>query len=266
MVPGFLRVFAAQRRQFSGSAIGARLVRATKVMRCPFGRRRHYLALRVILMLAGFVTMPAIGHAAEPQQWSEFKVVATWTPNVDLFAATTLRIDEKGSAWNRVSGQLGVNLRLARQLTVSPSYQYIVFDPTDDATNENRPGIVLAFRVPIGSAEMILSSGVEYRIRDDKPDTWRVRPKLKLKQPLGPRRWHFSGYLADELFFDTTEADFVRNRFYAGLEKKLRENWSADIYYCRQHDIRSCEPDLNIFGISITLHFDIHPTGPPYRE
>lgn len=210
-------------------------------------------------MLAGFVTIPGIGHAAEPQQWSEFKVVATWTPNVDLFAATTLRLDEEGSAWNRVSGQVGANLRLARQLTLSPSYQYIVFDPVDDATYENRPGIVLAYRVPLRSAEMTLSTGVECRIRDNRPDIWRVRPKVKLKQPLGPMRWHLSGYVADELFFETPDGDLARNRFYAGLEKKLGESWSADIYYCRQHDIRSSDPDLNILGISMVLHFDLRP-------
>src|SRR5262245_41876523 len=197
-------------------------------------------------------------RAAEPQQWDEFKIVANWTPNVDFFAATTLRLDDEGSVWNRVSGQLGADLRLNSWLTLSPSYQYLVYDPaTDHPMRENRPGIEVAFYIPVRSAKLTLSSVLEYRFREEKADSWRVRPKLKLEHQIGPKRWHSNGYLANELFFDTNERNFVRNRFFVGLERKLGEKWSADIYYCRQHDIRSEDPDLNIFGISMVLHFDM---------
>ena len=102
-----------------------------------------------------------------------------------------------------------------------------------------------------------MSSGLEYRVREGKPNSWRVRPKLTLQYPLGPSDWKFAGYLADELFFESGDDGLARNRFYAGVLKKLGANWSANLYYCRQHDPRSSDPNLNIMGISMTLNFDL---------
>jgi Protein of unknown function (DUF2490) len=196
--------------------------------------------------------------ADETQQWDELKLVGKCTNKVDIFAATTLRLAEVDPVLNRVSGQLGLNLRPTAWLTLSPNYQYIANDPAEATSNhENRPGIVTAIDLPIGSGEVTLSAGLEYRIREGGPDTWRLRPKLKLKHPLGPRDWSVTGYLANELFFDSGENGIARDRFFVGVEKNLGESWSADFYYCRQHDLRSREPDLNIFGISMTLRFDL---------
>ncbi len=175
----------------------------------------------------------------------------------------TLRLAEVDPILNRVSGQLGFNFRPVTWLTFSPNYQYIANDPADDTSNyEHRPGIVTAIGVPIATAEITFSTGLEYRVREGRPDSWRLRPKLKLKHPLGPQSWKVAGYLANELFFDSTENDIARDRFFAGIEKKLGNSWSADFYYCRQHDIRSPEPDLNIFGISMTLRFDLRGQRP----
>ena len=196
--------------------------------------------------------------AAEAQQWDELKLVGQLTSHVDIFAATTLRLAAVDPVLNRVSGQIGLNLRPTPWLTLSPNYQSISNDPAEDtSTYEHRPGVVTAISIPIRSTQVILSSGLEYRVREGKPNSWRVRPKLTLQHPLGPLNWKFAGYLANELFFESGQDGLTRNRFYAGVQKKLGENWSANFYYCRQHDPRTSDPNLNIMGISMTCNFDL---------
>ena len=226
-------------------------------------------AIAVLALAALFPLAGRTYGGDEAQVWNEMKVTAKWTSQVDLFAAAALRLEEDFPVLNRASLQLGLNLRPTPWLTFSPNYQYIVNDPADDVRkHEHRPGLVTAARIPIQRAEVTLSTGVEYRFREENADSWRVRPKLKLKYPLGPDQWTLSGYLADELFYDTSANDFVRNRFFAGFEKKLGSNWSVDFYYCRQHDLQAREPDLDIIGLSMALRLDMRraeaqppPTG-----
>jgi hypothetical protein len=221
----------------------------------------HCRLARLATLSAVLAVGASFARADETQQWDELKFVGKVSEHADIFAATTLRLAEMAPTINRVSGQLGLNLHATTALTFSPNYQYIVNDPTEESGNwEHRPGIVAAINFPVGFAEATVDTGFEYRIREGKADSWRVRPKLKLKHQLGPKAWKADGYLANELFFDSTEDDFVRDRFFVGLEKKLGAGWTGDLYYCRQHQIRSSDPDLNIIGISMTLHFDLRPS------
>jgi Protein of unknown function (DUF2490) len=204
------------------------------------------------------------GHAADPREdaefWNELKITAKWTDQVDLIAAGALRFEDNFSVLNRRSLQLGLNLRPIPWLTLTPNYQYIAHDPAEDVrTHEHRPSLLTAVRIPIERAEVTLSTGIEYRIREDKEDSWRVRPKVKLKYPLGPDQWNLSGYIADELFYDSNHDDFVRNRSFAGCEKKLGKSWSIDLYYCRQQDLHGRDPDLDVVGLSIGVRFDLAP-------
>jgi hypothetical protein len=213
--------------------------------------------------LLAFVTLlPVTNHASDPgdetQLWTELKTTVRVTNNIDIVAAGALRFEENFSDLHRASFQLGLNVRPQPWLTLSPNYQYIVNDPADDVRKkEHRLGLVAAARIPIKAAEVTLSLGAEYRLREDKEDSWRLRPKLKVKYPLGPDRWTLSAYVAEEPFYDSSANEFVRNRSFLGIEKKLATNWSADLYYCRQHDLQGREPDLDIVGVSIGLLFDL---------
>lgn len=152
------------------------------------------LALALLLALA----CSAGANGEETELWNDLKVTAKWTDHVDIFSSAALRLEDNLSVLNRVSAQLGLNLRPTPSLTFSPNYQYIAHDPAEDVReHEHRPGVGAAVRIPVKKAEVTLSTGVEYRFREEKTDSWRVRPKLKLKYPFGPDRWALSGYVAD---------------------------------------------------------------------
>ena len=218
---------------------------------------KHASPLVPALLLLAALARTTMAGNLDSQFWSELKLTAKWGEHFDLIAASTLRLGESMSRLDRTSGLFGVNYRATERLTLTPSYQYIVNDPADDVRDfEHRIGLVLAYRLPVERFETTFSTGIEYRSRHGQEDGWRVRPRIKLKRPFGPEHWGLAGYVADELFYDTREADWTRNRLFIGLEKKMRRNWVFDLYYCRQHDLRTRDPDLNIFGLSMRLSLD----------
>lgn len=206
----------------------------------------------VVLALAG-----AALAESDTQLWSEVKLTAKWTDRFDLIAANSLRFGEDVSRLDRSSWLLGVNLHAIPQATLTPGYQYIVNDPADDVSSfEHRFGVVAAVRLPFERCEGTFSTGLEYRLRHDQPDGWRVRPRFQLKRAFGPDTWGVAAYVADELFYDTRADGWTRNRLFAGLEKKMRRNWVLDLSYCRQHALRTRDLALNIIGISMPLSLD----------
>jgi Protein of unknown function (DUF2490) len=227
-----------------------------------------------VALLAFATLLPVASYASDPGErtelWNELKITAKWTDQVDLIIAGALRFEDNFSVLNRRSLQLGLNLRPMPWLTVTPNYQYIAHDPADDVrTHEHRPGLLTAVRIPIERAEVTLSTGIEYRIRENKENSWRLRPKLKVKYSLGPDRWTLGAYVAEEPFYDSSANEFVRNRFFVGIEKRLAMNWNADLYYCRQHDLQGREPDLDIVGLSIGVRLDLarsKPTNQPAEK
>lgn len=63
--------------------------------------------------------------------------------------------------------------------------------------------------------------------------------------------------MAEEPFYDTRAEEWTRNRFFAGIEKKLGRNCTLDLYYCRQHDFHTHDPNLNVIGISMRVNLDL---------
>ena len=194
---------------------------------------------------------------ADTQLWSEVKLTAKWGDRMDLIAASALRFADDLSHHDRTSYQLGFNFDATTQLTVTPSYQSIATDPSDDVRSfEHRFSLVAALRVPFEWCEATFSTGLEYRLRHEQADGWRLRPRLKLKRTVGPDAWGVAAYTADELFYDTRADEWTRNRLFVGIEKKLRRNWVLDLYYCRQYHLHSGDPDLHVIGISMRLSPD----------
>src|SRR4029077_19893429 len=96
----------------------------------------------------------------------------------------------------------------------------------------------------------------EFRSFDNKSDSWRWRPKLKLSHPLGSKNLAFSAYAASELFYDFSTDIWTRSRLFAGLEKRLSDNAAIDLYYCRQIEFKAGKQDLNIIGVSMRFDLD----------
>jgi hypothetical protein len=215
------------------------------------------LQIGAVLALAALLSFARPAAGEDTQLWSEATVRAKLSKRFDLLVGSEVRFGNDVSHHDRTSVEAGLAWHPTKWFTLSPRWEYITDDPVDDVSgHENRFLLVTALRLPVECVEATLSARVEYRLRHAQSDGWRIRPKFKLEHDLGPRSWDLAAYTSDELFYDTRAAEWTRNRFYAGLEKKLGKDLSLDLSYCRQHDLHSRDPDLNIIGVSMRLELD----------
>lgn len=216
-----------------------------------------FLNMNAVFALAWLLPFAHAAMGTDTQLWSETKLAAKLSKRFDLLAENELRFGDDVSHHDRTSWTAGLTYHATRRLSFSPRWAYITDDPVDDVRcYENRFMLVTALRLPVKFVEATLSARVEYRLRHEQADGWRVRPRLKLEHELGPHSWGLAVYTADELFYDTHAAEWTRNRFYAGVEKKLGHDFSVELSYCRQHDLHTRDSDLNVIGVSVRLELD----------
>lgn len=197
------------------------------------------------------------GEQSDAQLWNEARVIIRLDDHFDLVAGGVLRLGNDVSQLVRNAGLLGANVRITDFLSLAATYQYIFDTPVSGGdTFENRLGLVPTLSAPLGSAKLALSNGFEFRSFDNKPDSWRWRPKLRLSHPVGSQSLALTGYAAGELFYDFHTDIWTRSRLFAGLEKRLSDNVAIDLYYCRQIELKARNQDLNIIGISIRFDLD----------
>ncbi len=97
----------------------------------------------------------------------------------------------------------------------------------------------------------------EYLFPHGSSSYWRDRPLLAVAHAVGPPRWALTPYVSDEGFYDSEAGAWNRNRFFAGIKKRLRHGSMIEVYYCREDNNTS--PDLNIVGIAFRLWFKVYP-------
>ena len=214
--------------------------------------------LALVLTLGWYCVGSTIGgERPDAQLWNEAKVTIRLDDRFDFVVGGALRLGDDLSQLVRTSGLLAVNVRVTDFFFLTPTYQYIVDDPVmGGRTVENRLGLVPTVSAPLGNAKLALSNGLEFRSFDNKPDSWRWRPKLRLSHPVGSKGVALTGYAAGELFYDFHTDIWTRSRLFAGLEKRLSDNFAIDLYYCRQIELKAGNQDLNIIGISMRFDLD----------
>ena len=99
-------------------------------------------------------------------------------------------------------------------------------------------------------------SRFEYRDRDNKNDGWLYRNKFTLKFPMELTTLKLKPYIADEVYFTLDEADYTRNRLYAGFSINLAENLKGNVFYLWQSTRDSGKYiDINVIGTYLTFSF-----------
>lgn len=224
--------------------------------------RATVLATALFLDLGSAGALVA-GEPADTQLWNDGKLTIRLNDRFDLVGGGALRLGDDISQVIRTSGLLAINVWAAPFLFFTPTYQYIVDHPVQGGRIiENRLGLVPTLTAPLGNTKLTLSNAVEYRSFNNKPDSWRWRPKLKLSHPLGSKVLALSAYTTGELFYEFGPNSWTRSRLFAGLEKRISDHLALELYYCRQLALKANQQDLNIIGLSWRIDFD-PKTRPP---
>lgn len=190
----------------------------------------------------------------------------TWDELAASFAlARSVRLDLRGqirlgqNLHDLIQDRAGANLAIGvgRYVTLAPSYIYIVRQ-LDGARQsvEHRPFFDASVRIPFGAITLDDRHRVERQYRDPGRDRFVYRHRLQADWPLRLGQFDMTGYINDEVFYDSSERAWVRHRISAGFGKRLTSRTGLEVYYLRQWDGFSRPGDLHVAGVvfRVRLH------------
>ena len=185
----------------------------------------------------------------DTQQWNDVQFSVPITKDIDFNFLGTIRIgrDISRPVDERIGA--GATFRVGQHLVIEPNYLHIGTQPFEGRRVwENRLSLPTSFRVQWGEFRFSDRNLFERRLRHPGGTSTRYRNRLRIEHPIGPDRWKLSLGVADEIFYDWSVNDWVRNRFAIGISKVLNKNVTLDLYYLRQNDGRSVPGDLHVIG------------------
>lgn len=231
----------------------------------PKNRLKATLFMLVALLITGGLSR--ISAQARPpvpeedtQMWNDVQVAVALSKEVDFNLYTTLRfgrdvthlIDRRAGAG--FTFKVGKYLRQAPDfLSLSSWFLSISTRPAEGRKgNENRLHFNATLRYPFKKFALSDRNQFEHRIRFPQSTT-RYRNRLQIDYPAKLNDGQFGLFASDEIFYDWSVDEWVRNRFTAGVSRRFNKHFTGDLYYMRQNDARSRPGDLHVIGVAYKI-------------
>lgn len=230
----------------------------------------------ILLVLAAFVGFAGSSYAqtARPQPtddtqfWSDVQIVTKLVKDekkrdvVSLVLGGVFRLgrDISHPVDERATVGIDFNLRkLAKNfnLKLTPGYLYQATQPFEGRkTYEHRLIFSATPEYTLNKFKFKDRNQFERRLRNSQADSTRYRNRFEIEYAVkrGENEL-FRGYTADEVFYDWSENNWVRNRFSVGGRKDLdkAKHFMWEIYYLRQNDAHAHPGDLHVIGTLLKI-------------
>ncbi len=211
------------------------------------------------LSLAALAFGTTYGQTSRPrddaQLWNDVQVAVPLSKKVDLMLLGVVRVGRNFARPVNERIGAGVSFRVGKHLTLFPFYLHGASQPTSAShSTEERITLEATARFPLGRFAFSDRNRVEYHIRDPRPNFTEYRNRMQLEHPLKIGEFELQGFIADEVFYDSIARAWIRNRIYAGIEKKVNRHFTFSLYYARQNDSYSHPGDLHAIGTSFKFH------------
>jgi hypothetical protein len=186
---------------------------------------------------------------SDTQSWNDVQFTIPVSKKVDFLIQGTLRIGGNLSKAVDERWGFGFNYKLNKYVTLSELYFHREARPPNGRHEvEERLTLGATFRKPIGKFTLSDRNSVERRWRQPQVDAWRYRNRLQIEHPFTIQKAKFNWFISDEVFYDWSLHDWVRNRFAVGASHVFNKHFTGDLYYMRQNDGRSRPGDVNVIG------------------
>jgi len=185
----------------------------------------------------------------DTQVWSEVQLAVPLSKQVDFVMIGTVRVGRR--VHRPVDERLGAgfSFKAGKYLTLAPSYSYIRTQPTRGRNqSEDRLSFAATLGAPVGKFTLTDRNLFERRYRHRQGVSTRYRNRLQVQHPFKLGDMALAWFIADEVQYDWSFADWVRNRFTIGVSRKFNKHFTVDLYYLRQNDGRSSPGDLHVIG------------------
>lgn len=189
------------------------------------------------------------------QVWTEVQLAVPLAPKVDLVLMGLTRFGRNVSrpVNERIGG--GVSFKVGKYLTLLPFYLHVASQPTKDIHfTEERITLEAAVRFPAGRFTISDRNRLEFHIHRPPPNFTQYRNRLQIEHPVKLGKAKVIGFVADEVFYDSIAAAWIRNRVYLGMSRKFNKHFTLDLYYVRQNDSHSHPGDIQAVGTAFKFH------------
>jgi hypothetical protein len=209
-----------------------------------------FMFLSAILLCAGgrvWAQTPV--PKSDTQSWNDVQLTIPLSKKVDFLIQGTLRIGGNFSQAVDERGGFGFNYKMNKYLTLNELYFHREARPPHGRPEvEERLTLGATVRKPIGKFALIDRNWFERRWREPQVDAWRYRNRVQIEHPFKIRKAKFTGFVSDEVFYDWSLHDWVRNRFAVGASHVFNKHFTGDLFLMRQNDGRTRPGDVNVIG------------------
>ena len=207
------------------------------------------LLLTAILICAGRGSSQAQVPESDTQNWNDIQLTIPLGKKVDFLIQGTLRIGGNLSKAVDERWGFGFNYKVHKYVTLNELYFHREARPPNGRHEvEERLTLGATLSKPLGKFTFSDRNLFERRWRQPQVDAWRYRNRIQLEHPFTIRKAKFIGFVSDEVFYDWSLHDWVRNRFQVGARHTFNKHFTGDLYYLRQNDGRSRPGDIHVIG------------------
>jgi hypothetical protein len=211
--------------------------------------RFSFACLLALRLFQFSVVAQTSASQTDTQEWNDVQIAVPVTKEIEFNILGTIRFGRNVSRPVDERIGVGTTIRLGQYFSFAPSLLHIGMQPfAGRRVWENRLSFPLTARFKVGKFRLSDRNLFERRYRSPSVDASRYRNRFQVEHPLGPDRMKLSMFVADEVFYDWSVNDWVRNRLSIGISGPLNKNLTVDIYYLRQNDGRAVPGDLHVIG------------------
>ncbi len=186
---------------------------------------------------------------ADTESWNDVQFTIPLSTKVDFLIQGTVRIGNNLTTPVDERWGFGFNYRIQKYITVNELYFHREATPPNGKhEDEDRLSFGATLNIPIGGFTLVNRNWLERRWRHPQVDAWRYRNRVRLERPFKINKAKFTGYVSDEVFYDWSLHDWVRNRFSVGANHAFNKHFTLEVYGMRQNDGRTRPGDINVLG------------------
>jgi Protein of unknown function (DUF2490) len=186
---------------------------------------------------------------ADTENWNDVQLTITLSHKVDFLIQGTVRIGGNLTTPVDERGGFGFNYKVQKYITLNELYFHREATPPNGRHEyEDRLSFGATLNIPIGRFTLVNRNWLERRWRHPQVDAWRYRNRVRLEHPFKLHEQQFTYFVSDEVFYDWSLHDWVRNRFAVGANHAFNKHFTGELYFMRQNDGRTRPGDINIIG------------------
>jgi len=185
----------------------------------------------------------------DTQSWNDFQLTVPMSKKVDFLMQLTLRFGDNITTPVDERYGFGFNYKLNKYVTLNEGvFGRDARPPHGRAEHELRLTFGATLQNTWNKYTVSDRNWFERRWREPQVDAWRYRNRLRVEHPFKIDKTKFNWFVSDEVFYDWSLNDWVRNRAAVGANHAFNKHFTLELYYMRQNDGRSRPGDLHIIG------------------